>query len=126
MKSLDIILEVLSYEGAATNDPADAIKLKTKINETECTAVSRQQIQVADGASDIVIALPDPNSDYVMILGDRDISIKLNGWATALSLKTRANGKKTLLFYTKGPVTSLSVSNASGAVANVDIIAVNK
>lgn len=126
MKNLDLIIDLLSYEGSATNDPADAIKVRNKIQETEITSISRQQIQVADSTVDLSISLPDANSDYLIILGDQDVSIKLNGWSTPLSLTTRASGKKTLLFYARGPITGLSVSNSSGGVANLDIVLVNK
>lgn len=126
MKNLDIIFDLLSYEGRPTNDPADAIKLKAKLNETAIASISRQQIQIADSVTDQAVTLPDPNSDYLIILTDRDVSIKLSGGSTALPLKTRANGTKTLVFYIRGPVTGLTVSNASGASANIDIIIANK
>lgn len=126
MINLDIILEVLAYEGPQTNDPADAEKIKNRIQESTVLGLSRQRIQVADATTDQAITLPDPASDYLFILTDRDISIKLDGSATAIALKTRANGKKTFVFYTRGPITALTVSNASGGIANVDILVANK
>lgn len=125
MKNLDLILDLLAYEGAATNDPKDATKVTNKTQETEIKGLIRYDYQFADGALDQVVVVPNP-TDYLVILADREISIKLNGWSTALTLKPRANGKKTWVYYTKGSVTGLSVSNASGAVANVDIIVANK
>lgn len=126
MKNLDIVLSLLSYEGAATNDPANGIKIKNKIQETEITDISLQQIKVADSTTDQAITLPAANSDYLIILADRDISIKLNGSADPVALKARANGTKTLMFYTRGLITSLSLSNSSGALVNVDILIANK
>ena len=126
MKNLDLTIDLISYAGSTSNDPADAIKVFNRLQDTAITSVSRQQIQVPDTTTDLPITLPDPNSDYLLILIDRDVSIKLNGWSTPLVLKTKANGKSTLAFYTKGPVTGLSVSNASGDVANVDIFLANK
>lgn len=126
MKNLDIILDLLSYEGSTTNDPVDAIKVKNKSQETEITSITRQEFQVADGTTALSIVLPDADSDYLVILTDREISINLNGWATALTLKPRAIGKKTWVYYTKGSITGLTVSNASGGTANIDIILANK
>jgi hypothetical protein len=126
MKNLDLIFDLLIYEGSTTNDPKDAIKVHNKIQETEVQSNSKQQLAVADNTTDLVISLPDANSDYLIILTDRDISIKHNGSSTAETLKTRAPGKKTLVFYHRGPTTTLTLSNSSGAVANVDIIIANK
>lgn len=126
MKNLDIIFDLLSYEGAATNDPADAVKIKNKINETQITSLSRQQLQILTATVDQAIALPDPNSDYLIILTDQDISIKLNGSSTVQALPARGNNLKTLVLYVRGPVTSLTMSNSSGKTANVDILVANK
>jgi hypothetical protein len=125
MKNLDIILDLLGYEGSPTNDPKDAIKAYNKTQETEIKGLIRNNYQIANATTDLSIVVPNP-TDYLVILADREISIKLNGWATALTLKPRANGKKTWVYYTKGSVTGLTVSNASGDVANVDIIIANK
>jgi hypothetical protein len=126
MINFDVLLNVLGYEGPQTNDPADAEKINNRIQESTVTALTRQRIQIADATTDQVIAIPDPNSEYLFVLTDRDISIKLNGSATAVALKTRANGKKTFVFYTKGAITGLTLSNASGGIANVDILVANK
>ncbi len=126
MITLNVILDILAYEGSPTNDPADAEKIKNTVNETTVTSTTRYKLQVADSVTDQAVALPDPSSDYLVILTDRDISIKINGSTTALVLKTRANGKKTFVYYTKGPISALTVSNASGAVANIDILVANK
>lgn len=126
MKNLDIIFNLLSYEGSPTNDPSDGNKIKNKISETAITSVTREQFQIADATVDEGITFPDDNPDYVVILCDQDISIKLNGWVTALTLKTKSPGKKTLMFFTKGPVSALTVSNSSGQVANIDVILANK
>lgn len=126
MKNLDIILDILSYDGSQTNDPEDAIKIKNRVKETDMTAVSRQYIQLPDSTVDSTITIPDANSDYLAILSNRDISIKLDGSSTAISLKTRAAGKRTLVFFAKGPITALTISNASGGVADVDVFIANK
>jgi hypothetical protein len=125
MKNLDLILDLLAYEGSATNDPKDATKVFNKTQETEIKGLVRYDYQIGDGTSDQAVVVPNP-TDYLVILSDREISIKLNGWTTSLTLKPRANGKKTWVYFTKGSVTGLSVSNSSGAIANVDIIVANK
>lgn len=125
MNNLDILFELLAYEGSPSNDPADAIKVVNRSQETNYTAVSRQKIQVPNLATDIAITLPDPSSDCLVILADQDISIKLNG-GSAEALKTRQSGKKTLVYYRRGPTTALSVSNASGKTVALDIILANK
>lgn len=126
MITLNVILDLIAYEGTPTNDPSDAEKIKNTVNETTVAAITRYKLQLADSTTDQAVALPDPNSDYLVILTDRDISAKVNGSATAVALKTRANGKKTFVYYTKGPVTGLTLSNASGGIANVDILIANK
>lgn len=126
MQTLNIILDLLAYEGAPTNDPADAEKIKNTVNDAAVLSTIRNKLQIPDATVDQVIVLPDPNSDYMVILTDQDISVKVNGSATAVSLATKAKGKKTFVYYTKGPVTALTVSNASGSTANVDILVANK
>lgn len=125
MKQLDITFKLLAYTGAATNDPANGDKVSNRTQESDIKDVSRNQIEVADATVDRVISLPDAACEYLVILGDRDISVKVNG-GSAEALKTRANGKMTLMYFKRGAITSLSVSNASGATANVDILIANK
>lgn len=124
MRPLRLIMDFLSYDGTTTNDPADAIKVKNKIEESDVSEVSRQQLVIADAVTDQSITLPDVSCDYLLILIDRQVSIKLNGSVDAIILKPRANGTKSLGFFTKGSITELSMSNASGATAKIDVIAV--
>lgn len=126
MKNLDLILSLLTYEGAPTNDPTDADKVKNRTQETEITSVNRYQFIIPDATTDLPVTLPASPCLYSIILCDRDISIKLNGWSTALALKPRANGKKTWVYYTRGAITALTVTNASGADVNMDIVFANK
>jgi len=126
MKNLDLILDLLTYEGPHSTDPADSIRVKSKIQETEITDVTRQQISIANAVIDQTINLSASSSDYLFILADQDISIKLNGISTAIALKTRAAGKRTLMFYARGPISGLTISNASGTSVNADIISINK
>ena len=126
MKPLEIVLKFLSYDGASTNDPADATKITNRIQESNVAGVVRYQAPIADGASDQAIVLPDSNSEYLLVFCDRQITIKVNGSGDALTLTPRANGIKTFVYYHRGSVTGLTVSNASGEAANLDVISVNK
>lgn len=126
MKNLDIMLDMIAYEGAQTNDPADAEKVNNRTQETGITGITRYQFAIPSATTDMPIVLPASPTLYSIILCDRDISIKLNGWTTSLVLSPRANGKKTWVYYTRGSITGLLVSNASGADVNVDIVFANK
>lgn len=122
---LDLTVDFLSYAASsATNDPADAISAKVKVSEDSVNKISRQQMIVADGTTDQAIALPDASSDYLLIFVDRQVSVKLNG-SIALTLKPKTSGKKTPALVWRGIITSLSISNASGQSANIDVIAAN-
>jgi hypothetical protein len=122
MKTLNLIVDWLSYDGAPTNDPADSIRLKNKIVDSKIANVSRQQLQIADATSNLAITLPDNESQYMAILADQTISIILNGSEAPLTLTPISNTVKTLVFFNNGPITALTVSNSSGATANIDII----
>lgn len=124
MKQLRVIFDFLSYEGSTSNDPADSTRIKNKIEESSITEDSRQQLSIPDATSDLAVNLPDASCDYLMVFVDREVSIKINGISTAITLKPRANGKKSFAFYNKGTITALTISNASGEAANVDIIVV--
>jgi len=124
-KPLRLIVDFLMYEGALTNNPEDAIKIKSKVEESDVSEGLRRLEAIPDATVDLAITLPDANSDYLLMFTDREISIKLNSSGDALTLKPRANGSKTPVFLLRGDITALTVSNSSGAAANVDIVAVN-
>lgn len=126
MKNLNILIDLLSYEGLTTNNPADAIRMKGKIEETTISGLIRYQIQVADLTVDQVVTLPDASSEYLVMFIDRECSIKLNNSLDSIVLKPRAVGIKTPVFFYKGTVTSLKVSNSSGDISNLDILIANK
>ena len=126
MKNFDITLDLLAYEGATTNIPADAVRVKNRTQETEIVTLNRLQFTVADATTDLAIAIPGDNTLYTILLVDRQITIKLNGSTDAITLTPRANGTKTFAFYTRGSITALTVTNASGAAANLDAIVARK
>lgn len=126
MKNLDLIFNLLEYEGTPSNDPADVNKIYTKTSETQILSSSRQQIQIQLATVDQVVSLPDPNSDYLVILTDTQVSVKINGATLPTVLNPRALGTKTLCLFLSGPITSLTISNGSSTIANVDILILNK
>lgn len=121
---LDLLIDFLAYDNTEpTNDPADAVKIKKRMQFTDVDEVSRLfPTKVADGTTDQAIPLPDASSDLLIILTDQTISIKLNGSSDAQTLKPKTAGKKTPVLVQLGTITGLTLSNASGSTANVDII----
>lgn len=124
MKS-KLTIDFISYDSALTNNPEDAIKIKKSVSESNITEVFRRQESIANAVSNQVIPLPDVASDYLLIFTDQTITIKLNGSSDAITLSPKAAGTKTPTFVVRGIISGLTVSNASGNAANVDIIAVN-
>ena len=120
---MNLLVDLLIYDNAsATNDPADAIKIKKRVEEESVTEVSRHFPRIiADAVTDEVVVLPDANTDYLLMFTDQEISVKLNSSATALTLKPKAAGLKTPVMLIRGDITDLKISNASGNAANVDI-----
>jgi hypothetical protein len=116
-------LDFYTYEDAnATNDPQNTTKMLQKMDIAGINNVNRSIISVADETEDQEIALPDTTADFLVIATDRAISIKLNGSATEQVLTPAIAGKKTVVLFQKGAVSSLTISNDSGNAANVDII----
>ena len=122
-KFLRFAVEFLSYNSvSASNDPEDAERLKSSIEEASVSAVSRSNpITVANLATDQAIPLPAATCNYLMICVDQQVSVKVNGGAAQV-LKPKTAGKKCPALFLRSDITSLSVSNASGASANLDII----
>ena len=123
-KPLRLILDFLCYEGVApTNNPQDAISVKNSVREANVTEVARNQKQIPAATTDMVLNLADATSnDYLIILVDQQVSIKINGSATALTLNPKIAGTKTPAFMIRGPITSLTISNAGSNAANIDFV----
>lgn len=124
---LDVLIDFLAFDNSQpTNDPADATKVRNRTTEDSIVGVKRCQISVPDSTVDQVIELPSANTEYLLILTDQEISIKLNGSGDSITLKPRAAGTKTAVYYSRGDVTALLLSNASGSAAKVDIVTADK
>lgn len=126
-KRIKIDVNWLSYEAdGSTNDPKDSEKLMLSVSETAASEVFRRKEQIANGVVDQDIELPSATStDYLMISTDQEITVKLNGSSDALTLTPKTAGKKAPVLFLRATITELSISNASGSVANVDILAAN-
>jgi hypothetical protein len=126
-KFMDITVDFISYDAAlATKDPADATKIKSIVSESSVTQVYRYQEAVATATTDLVIPLPSATIDYLLIFCDQSVSIKLNSSLTALPLTPQTPATKCFTFFNRGAITSLKLTNASGATVNMDIIAIKK
>ena len=124
-KILKLIVDFEASEGTASNCPADATKIKNRVEESSISGVVRFQGQISDGATDVNISIPDANSEYLLVFTDRELLIKLNGGSESLTIKPKISGTKSFAFYLKGDITELLVSNSSGDIANIDVISVN-
>lgn len=120
---LTFLVDLLVHDNTnPTNDPADAIEIRKKVEESAVSEVTRNfPKKITDGTTDEAIELPDANTDYLLILTDQEVSVKLNGSSDAQVLKPKAAGVKTPALFIRGDITGLTVSNSSGQDANLDI-----
>lgn len=120
---LTLLLDFLVYDNAQpTNDPANSIKVKKRVEEASISDTLRLfPTQIADATVDQSIPLPAASCDYLVLLTDQAISVKLNGSSTAQVLNPKAAGIMTPVLMIRGTITAMLVSNASGNVANLDI-----
>ena len=125
MSKLKFVTDFLAFsDSQATNDPKDQTKIESVTEESSFKSLLRQKIVVTDATVDQSIPVPEANSEYLLIYTDREITVKLDGSADARTLKPRTAGIKTLALMERGDISSLTVSNASGNDANLDIISV--
>lgn len=122
-KTLNLLVDFLCYEGTTSNQPQDAIQLKKQITDSSIDEVFRVQDSVANNATDQSVSLAS-DCKYLVIATDRTISVKLNGISTAIVLAPKTEGTKAIVFMWRGTITSLTVTNTSGSVANIDVISV--
>lgn len=115
MATMSTRIKVLVYtDPTPTNNPKQ--KLIDIDETTSDTTVDQYQpllIKIADATVDQAIALNGIVGEKLVLTSDQTISIKLNGSGTAI--------QTTLLVLDGANITSLSVSNASGAEANVTL-----
>jgi hypothetical protein len=91
------------------------------------TQVVEDVLQVAESATgsmllatlavDVALPLgPVTTATRLLILSDKDITLKLNGGSTVVDIK--ANGDRGV-FYLEGAVTAVALSNAGATAANI-------
>lgn len=122
--SIKLTVDFLSYVGNLTNNPTDSIKIKNIVEESTVTEIFRRLESIADSIVDQTIPLPDASTDYLLIFVDQDVSIKLNGSSDPIVLKAKTAGTKAFVFGMRGTISALTISNASGSAANIDVISV--
>ena len=122
MKNLDLTIRGLIWDGAATNDPNDAVKVFNNTKDSALKGDVRFDFPLADGTTDLAVQLPANPSSYLIIITDQPISMKLNGGSESIPMAPKALGTKALVQYLRGPLTGLSLSNSSGSPANVEIV----
>lgn len=122
-KFMSLTMNILAYNGtSSSNDPADADKINTTVQETALTTFTRYNpLVVATGTSNQSVVIPS-TATYLVIFTDQTISVGING-AANLTLSPILAGTKTPVYLTRGSITALTISNSSGVSANVDIIA---
>lgn len=107
-------LELLVYsDSTASNSPQKRmIDVNESLSDSSVNQWETLRLQVANLVVDQAIAMNNIVADKLYLKSDQTVSIKVNGSATPLSGK---------LFYMECAVSSLSVSNSSGAIANLEI-----
>lgn len=127
MSTIKLSLDFLGYTGTESNNPQDSLKFKKELEISDLEDVTRYfQVTVPAAASDQAISLPNANTDFCMIMTDREVTIKLNGSSDAITIKPVTAGTKVPAFVLHGNVTGLTVSNAGSDAAKLDVILGNK
>jgi hypothetical protein len=125
MKTLNLNVNFLAQDSTSTsNDPSDAIRINRNIQENFTDAARTFPISVPNLAVDQAVPLSSASVDYLIIHVDQQVSIKLNGSGSSLTLHPISSGVKTPVFLMRGSISSLTVSNSSGQAANLDVISV--
>jgi hypothetical protein len=120
---LDLLLKLTQYDGQLfLNDPPDSIRFQNRIQEKVISDISRIQIPLANSATNATL-IP-ASVDYLIIAVDQQVTALLNGSVTPVTLTPQMPGTKAIVFLNKGTVSSLSITNNSGSIANLDVITI--
>lgn len=122
-KSLKLLVDFTCYEGSSVNEATDAIRLKRLLEESSLTEAARIQDSVSTGTTNQTINIAS-SCNYLIISTDQTITVVLNGSDTPLTLSPKTAGTKSVALVWRGTINSLTVSNASGSTANIDVISV--
>lgn len=122
MRPLRILLDFLTYDGTPpTNNPEDETRSKRRVEETNVSNAVRNQLQIPAPTTAQMIPLAAATCNYLAIYTDQPISININGDSQAIALTPQLATKPCPVFYLRGTITSLTVSNAGTVLANVDV-----
>jgi hypothetical protein len=120
---LTAILDIFTYDNSKpTNDPSNATKMLQRVEVDGITGVNRHILALPDQTEDKNIDLPASTAKYLAICTDQTIKVKLNGSDDEITLSPTFPKKKTPVLFWRGDISALSISNTSGATANVDIL----
>lgn len=101
-----------------------ASRSTTKIETTDITEYVERRLSVPNGTTDLAIGFTGSDgltsAKALLIITDQPITVKINGSSTAIPIGHTA-GESATMMIDATTVTALSLSNASGSVANVYI-----
>jgi hypothetical protein len=106
-------LKVLVYSDTeASNYPLSKLTdIEEVLSDTSIAQWEPLLIQIADSTTDQAINFNNISTpEYLLLLSDQQVSIKINGSSAILTKKLYLEGTS---------LSSLSVSNSSGSVANI-------
>lgn len=122
MSNIKLKLQLIGTENQNTNVISDSISITSQTEETDLSEISRVfKKTVADSVVDEEILDGVAADGMAMLFTDRQISIKINDSSDSIILKPIAAGVKTPVFLLRGSITSIKVSNSSGADVNLDV-----
>jgi hypothetical protein len=121
-RPLRILLDFLTYDGIPpTNNPVDETRSLRRVEESTVSDAVRYQTQIAAPTTAQVVPLAGAACEYLAIYCDQPVSINLNGDSTAIALTPQTAGCMCPVFYLRGNITSLTITNSGSLAANVDI-----
>ena len=125
MSKLRFLTDFLAFSDVEqTNNPKDQTMIKITTEESNFSALVRNKITIANSIVDQSISIAESNSEYLLVYTDQEITIKIDGSGDARVLTPSAVGIKTLCYFERGDISTMTVSNSSGNSANLDIITI--
>lgn len=116
MSRLQGLIELLVYSDTdITNNPQlrNFDQRRVLSDDSISSFPSPNLVAIPDATVDKVIDFHSITAEYLFIFTDQEITIKINGGSESFKISE--------FIAWKGEFTALSISNASGAVANVTI-----
>lgn len=110
-------LEILvDNDDQVSNNPQKRIQdSKVVLEDSTISQWQSKLLNIADAVVDQAIGFDGISAEFLFILSDQQISIKLNGSSDPITLYPG------FPFVMKGDITSLLISNSSGSSAEIEI-----